>query len=150
MTSGTIVGTVPFEINLPADAPPPTADAPLPTIVSAQQVGIHARSTTFVLTFSTDMTAASVENVSNYELRGPKGRLDPIALATYNTKTNSVTLRTKFRLNSHRYYRLEVYSQGSKGVKSKAGVALDGMKTGLPGHNYFATVHHFSLTPSLP
>jgi Bacterial Ig-like domain len=118
--------------------------------VLGRQVGIHAHSTTFILTFSTAMNAASVENVNNYELRGPNGRLDPIALAIYSSSTNSVTLRTKVRLNSHRYYRLEVYAQGSEGVKSKAGVALDRMKSGQPGNNYFATVYHLNLTPSLP
>ena len=84
------------------------------------------------------MDAASVENVKNYELLAPNGRLDPIALATYDPSTNSVTLRTKLKVNFSRYYTLEISAQGSTGVKSAAGVALDGMKTGQPGDDYFA------------
>jgi hypothetical protein len=53
-------------------------------------------------------------------------------------------------INFHRYYTLEIYAQGSTGLTSAAGSALDGMKTGQSGNNYFATVYHFSLTPSLP
>ncbi len=158
LSQGTTMGTVPFAINLPAVSPTPTPPPrlpgqvvnPPPTIVSARRVGINPHPTTFVLTFSTAMNAASVDNVANYVLRAPNGRLDPITLATYNSSTNSVTLRTKVKVTFNRYYRLEIYAQGSKGVKSAAGVALDGMKTGKPGNDYFAEVYHYSITPSLP
>jgi hypothetical protein len=96
------------------------------------------------------MNAASVENVNNYVLRAPNGRLDPITLAAYDSSTKSVTLRTKLKVNFNRYYSLEIYAQGSTGVKSAAGVALDGMKTGQPGDDYFAKVYHYSISPSLP
>jgi hypothetical protein len=150
LTNGTILGSVPFVINLPGAAPvtQPSFVKP-PIILSARQLLVRNRPTTFVLSFSSAMNKASVEDVHNYALRGPNGRLDPIRLATYNAQTNSITLRTKFRIRAHRSYTLEVYALGSKGVKSKAGVGLDGMKTGQPGNNYYAKVYDFNLTPGL-
>jgi len=143
LSNSTTLGTVPFAIDLPV------VNAP-PTIVSARRVGINPHPTTFVLTFSTAIDAASVQNVNNYDLRAANGRLDPITLATYNPSTNSVTLRTKLKVNFNRYYTLEIHAQGSTGVKSAAGVALDGMKTGRPGNDYFAKVYRYKITPSLP
>jgi len=157
-SNGSTLGTVPFAINLPTVSPTPNPPprspgqvvSPPPTIVAARRVGINPHPTTFVLTFSTAMNAASVENVNNYDLRAPNGRLDPIMLATYDPSTKSVTLRTKLKVPFNRYFTLEINAQGSTGVKSAAGVALDGMKTGQPGDDYFASVYHFSLTPSHP
>ncbi len=148
MSTGATLGMVPFAISLPAVDPPPVN--PPPMIVAARRMGMSPHPTTLVLTFSTAMNAASVQNVNNYDLRTANGRLDPIAMATYNSSTNSVTLRTKLQVIFNRYYKLEIKAQGSTGVKSKAGVALDGMKTGHPGNDYFAKVYHYSITPSLP
>ncbi len=157
-STGATLGTVPFTINLPAVDPPPVNPPPVnpppvnppPTIVAARRVGMSPHPTTLVLTFSTAMDVASVQNVNNYDLRAANGRLDPIALATYDSSTHSVTLRTKLQVSSKRYYKLEIVAQGSTGVKSAVGVALDGMKTGKPGNDYFAKVYHYVITPSLP
>jgi hypothetical protein len=62
---------------------------------------------------------------------------------------HSVTLKPKIRVNWHRYYTLEIHGLGATALISSASVAFDGMKTGQPGNDYVATVHHFSLTPRL-
>ncbi len=141
--SGGSLGTVPFTVSLPAQSPSP------PTVVAAKRVG-RGSPTYLVLTFSTAMDAASVDNPANYVLTNSLGRIDPIALAAYNPRTNSVTLRTKLALNFNRYYKLEIHALGTSGVRSAAGVGLDGLKTGKPGNDYVATVYRFSVTPRLP
>ena len=68
---------------------------------------------------------------------------------TYNASTKTVTLRTKYPLYFNRYYRLEIHAQGSTGVRSASGVALDGMKTGQPGNDYYGSIYRFHITPGL-
>ncbi len=142
-STGANLGTVLFVINLPADPPPP------PTIVAARRVG-SGSPTYLVLTFSTAMNMASVDDLANYVLTNSLGRIDPIAQARYNPTTNSVTLRTKLALNFNRYYRLEINALGGTGVRSAAGVGLDGRKTGQPGNDYLATVYRYGITPRHP
>jgi hypothetical protein len=162
-----ILGTIPFSINLPAgpasggvpDGPTsgsspdgPAANAlpqVAPIVVSAQWVGTHRHApSSFIFTFNVAMNAASVQNVNNYVLLGPSGQPDPILTATYDPETRSVTLRPKKPVNTHYGYTLEINSHGATALTSAGGIPLDGMKTGQPGNDYVAKVRSFKFTPS--
>ena len=66
--TGTVLGTVPFQINLPGV---PTSDPP--TVVSGQRIGRGMQPTKIVVTYSTAMNASSAQNLNDYVLKGPAG-----------------------------------------------------------------------------
>ncbi len=147
--TGTVLGTIPFQVNLPGV---PVTGSPAsmldpPTIVSGLRVGRPMQPATIVITYSAEMNPGSVQDVNSYILKGPGGRTVAIASATYNPATNAVTLRTRRRLSFQTYYRLEILGQGPLAVRNTQGVALDGMRTGTAGDNYYGVLRSFRLTP---
>ena len=67
-SSGAVLGTVPFQIDLPST--PFQIDLPStpPTVVSGQRIGVHMHPTSIIITYSEAMDPATVQNVNNYVL----------------------------------------------------------------------------------
>jgi hypothetical protein len=155
--NGSVMGTVPFTIDLPETtiAPPPL-DAPAappavpPTVVAGQRIGVHNHGTSLVIAFSQPMDVASVQDVNNYILLGQRSGRNPIVSATYDAAKHTVTLRPKRRLNLHFDYFLEIEAQGANPVSSAQGIALDGAYNGFAGIDFTAIIRKFTLTPSIP
>jgi hypothetical protein len=145
--SGMLLGTVPFQINLPSTTPPVTADPP--TVLGGHRLTDHRHRTTILINFSEAMNSSSVQNMNNYILWGPRGRVMSLAAAAYDAVAHTVTLRPMRNLLSGRSYTLEIKGQGTTPVTSVAGVALDGMRTGHPGNNYYGTLRNNWLYPNV-
>jgi hypothetical protein len=158
--TGNILGTIPFQINLPGASPPdplPTPDpspSPAavdpPTVTVVTRLGRHFQPTSIFITYSGPMNAASVQNVNNYVLTGPSGGIVAIASATYDPGSYTVTLSPKTRVNFHHYYTLEIKGQGPTAVMDTAGIALDGMDTGQSGSNYYGKLLFHWVHPTAP
>jgi hypothetical protein len=161
MANGSVMGTVPFTINLseptvlppapvvPPDAPPDAPPVP-PTVVSGQRVGVHSQPTSLVITFSQPMDVRSVQDVNNYILLGQRSGRDPIVSATYDAATHSVTLHPKKRLRLFFNYYLQIKAQGTHPVRSAEGVALDGDYGGFAGIDFVGIVRKSTITPAVP
>lgn len=67
-SSGAVLGTVPFQIDLPST--PFQIDLPStpPTVVSRQRIGVRMHPTSIIITYSEAMDPATVQNVNNYVL----------------------------------------------------------------------------------
>jgi type VI secretion system secreted protein VgrG len=89
------------------------------------------------LTFNQQLDPARAEDVSEYQLVGPRGRIDPIISAVYDPATQTVTLHPKRRVNLHRTYRLTVDGTGVGGLTDVQGLLLNSTST-QPGSNYDA------------
>jgi hypothetical protein len=120
-----------------------------PTVVGVQRFGYHTQPTVLVLSFSTALDPSSVENTNNYHiapfyalrLRGPHQSPNiPVARAVYNAETDQVLLYPAQRLALHRAYALTVTGTPPGGLRSAAGVFLDGNGSGVPGTNYEALI----------
>lgn len=151
-SSGAVLGTIPFQINLPAPPPVGLIGAPLtpPTVVSGVRLGRNPRSTRIVVAFSGAMDADAAQYLSNYVLRGPRGRIVAIASAAYDPNTHTVSLRPMRGLGMRTTYTLVINAQGPAAVASTAGVALDGMNTGRPGNDYHGVLRFGRLIPGMP
>jgi hypothetical protein len=118
--------------------------APL-LITNVLRFGVHHQQTLLVMTFSAPLNPASAMDLANYEVLGPNlhSRLPnqvPIASATYDPATLSVTLRFIGRLNIHQSYLLLVSN-----VISSAGAVLEG-SDGRPGDVFATTVNKSTLS----
>jgi hypothetical protein len=106
-----------------------------------QRFGFHARPTTLVLTFDTELDALRAQNTANYQivaLDGPRHRIR-IRRAVYDSATRTVTLSPAHRLSLQHRCRLTVIGTGQSGVTDRNGNLLDGLNNGDPGSD-FATV----------
>jgi hypothetical protein len=153
-SNATLLGTIPFQIDLPSvpsTVPPvtPRVVAAPPTVLRGRLLTDHRHRTTIQVSFSEAMSVASVQDVNNYILWDPRGRLVPITAATYDAATQTVMLRPKRNLLSRRDYTLEIKGQGATPVTGATGVPLDGMKTGQPGDNYYGTLRNNRLYPNV-
>ncbi|MFO0951631.1 MAG: Ig-like domain-containing protein [Isosphaeraceae bacterium] len=114
-----------------------TSEAP-PQVTGLYRFGIHWQPTRVVLTFSRPMDAASVQFAANYAIvTGPQYhyRVVRVVSARYDAATQSVILTPAVRLNVHYTYTLVVNAQQPFGVKSAAGLYLDGAGNGTAGTN---------------
>jgi hypothetical protein len=113
---------------------PALADGP--TVMEVDRFGYHDRPTTLVLTFNQLLDTATAQDVKNYEVIGPAGRIIGIKSAIYNATLDTVTLHPRERINIHHRYTLIVDGTAPDGLKNAQGEALDGAKSGEPGSDY--------------
>jgi len=112
-----------------------------PQVVSVQRFGFHAQPTSVVITFNQDLNPTSASNPNAYEILAPgtAGNVAvPIASATYDAATRTVTLVPAYRLYLYEEYLLVVQGTGSNAITDVNGVALDGKANGQPGSDYMA------------
>jgi hypothetical protein len=98
------------------------------------------------LTFDASMDAASVQNISNYQLinAGRDGKLGTkddtkltISKVAYNSATRVAVVTTKQAMTTTGIYRLTVVSAPpAAGVKSVSGQLIDGDNNNAAGGNY--------------
>jgi uncharacterized repeat protein (TIGR01451 family) len=131
--------------------PSPGSNTP-PTVSNLSRFGYHAQTTSFQLSFSEQLDPATAANRLNYRVAtaGRDGRFGtrddvsvPIRLATYNSATRAVILTTRGRVNWHVPVQVTVTGTAPSGVRSLAGVLLDGAGNGKPGSNYVAIIRGF-------
>jgi uncharacterized repeat protein (TIGR01451 family) len=112
-----------------------------PTVAALVRTGYHSAPSSFVITYSTAMDEASVENVANYRLNflGRRGQLGPaiaFASATYDADRHTVTLRPTRNLPVFRRYQLVINGSTVTGVRNSSGILLDGAGNGRSGTDY--------------
>ena len=107
-----------------------------PMVMEVQRLGDHDRPTTLMLTFNQSLDRLTAQDVKNYRVIGPAGRIIGIKSAIYNATLDTVTLRPRERINIHYRYRLIVDGNAHGGLKNTQGEVLDGAKSGEPGSDY--------------
>ncbi|MFM8724809.1 MAG: hypothetical protein ACKON9_06760, partial [Planctomycetaceae bacterium] len=117
-----------------------------PVVTNLARYGYHAQPTTLVASFSQPLDATAAGNVANYMLvsAGADGRFGtrddkniPLASASYNTASNSVTLRlVQKNIPLRHVYALSINGTPTAGLQNGQGVYLGGQGVGAPGTNY--------------
>ena len=107
--------------------PPIPADGPEITLL--QRYGIHRMPTTLVVHFNQTLDPALAQDVHEYQLVGPRGRIDPITRAAYDPATMTVTLDPERRVNFHKTYRLTVDGTSPSGLADAQGLLLNSTPT---------------------
>ncbi|MFM7128294.1 MAG: hypothetical protein ACKO0V_02930, partial [bacterium] len=117
-----------------------------PIVTSLKRFGYHAQPTTLVASFSQPLDATAAGNVANYVLTSARadGRFGtrddkniPLASASYNTASNSVTLRlVQKNIPLRHVYALSINGTPTAGLQNTGGVFLGGQGVGAPGTNY--------------
>jgi hypothetical protein len=87
--------------------PPAPAPASCPGTGRIGRIGVHQQRTLLILPFFGAVDPARAADPANYVVILRNGHRDPVKSADYNPATNTVTLRTKARLNVHYRYRLQ-------------------------------------------
>jgi hypothetical protein len=100
--------------------------------------------TTLVLAFNQPLDPALAQDVHEYQLIGPRGRIDPINSAVYDPATMTVTLHPKSRVNFHKTYRLIVDGASPSGLADTQGLLLNSTPT-QPGSNYVGKLDWHNL-----
>jgi hypothetical protein len=103
-----------------------------------------------VLKFSEAMDPTRAQDVRNYRIFDPTGRLVGIDSAVYDTAANTVTLRPRLRIDLHHTDHVEVIGTGTGGVADVRDDLLDGSGDGTAGSNYVSTLNwrNVVLTPA--
>ena len=120
----------------PTTTPPVSMDGP--HVTHMQRYGYHMLPTTVVLTFDQALDAVTAQDVNDYRIIGPAGRIIAVKSAMYNPAALTVTLRPKQRINIHHRYTLVVDGTAPGGVTNSRGVLLDGTNSGHPDGDYRA------------
>jgi hypothetical protein len=111
--------------------------------VSLERFGVHHQPTRLVLTFNQAMDPTRTADRANYLVVGPglgPVRFIPIAQATYNPATHSVTLFPQRPLKRLLSYAILAYARPVTGITGANGVLLNGNDNGIPGNNYVQQV----------
>jgi IPT/TIG domain len=137
----------------PADVFTYTSTIDGPRVTGAVRYGYHAQPTYFVIYFNMPLDRASAQLASNYsvvawKIVGLIGQTSPVKSATYNAKTDTVTLAFPRRLLLRKSYTLTINGTTSSGVKNINGALLDGANTGQPGSNYVTRISQYNLAGS--
>jgi hypothetical protein len=119
---------------------------PSPQVVGLSRYGFHALPTELVLKFDGALDPVSAQNVAGYQVVDRLGRRIPIARATYDAATLTVTLVPAQRLDLHRTYTLTVLGAGRNGVRGVFGAPLDGAGNGRSRSDFTAQVTWRALT----
>jgi hypothetical protein len=111
-----------------------------PRVTLLQRFGFHRMPTTLLVHFDQALDATRAQDVKEYKLVGPRGRIDPIISASYDPATMTVMLHPKRRVNIHDPYRLTVSGASPAGVTNRSGQFLDGKHSSQPGTDYIGRV----------
>ncbi len=137
----------------PATSPPtttPPASTNGPHITHMQRYGYHMLPTTVVLTFDQALDAVTAQDVKDYRIIGPSGRVIRVKSATYDPAALTVTLRPKERINIHERYTMVVDGTAPGGLTNAQGVLLDGTSSGHPNGDYRAPLTWRNLVMTRP
>jgi hypothetical protein len=121
-------------VSVPVVPPPPTVEGPL--VVAIQRFGYHTLPTSYVITFNEPLDPATAQDISNYQIIGPDGVVEPIKAAVYNPASMTVTLYPRKSLDIHAIYQITLIGTGPGGITSASGLLLDGPQVGTAGTNY--------------
>jgi hypothetical protein len=137
----------------PADQFTYTSTIDGPRVIGVNRYGYHAQPTYLVVYFNMPLDRASAQLKSNYsvvawKIVGLIGQTVPVKSATYNAKTDTVTLAFPRRLLLRKNYTLTINGTTASGVKNISGALLDGANTGQPGSNSVTTISQFNLAGS--
>jgi len=123
-----------------------------PTIISVQWFSFHARPTTLVLTFDTQLDPGRAQNPASYQIiaLGRPSHTIRIKTAVYDSAKRTVTLSPVHRLKLHHRFRLTVVGTAPGGVTDTSGHLLDGLKNGNPGHDFVTIVTSKDLVLAYP
>jgi IPT/TIG domain len=137
----------------PADQFTYTSTTDGPKVTNVVRYGYHAQPTYFVIDFNMPLDRASAQLVSNYsvvawKIVGLIGQTFPVKSATYNAKSDTVTLAFPRRLLLRKNYTLTINGTTASGVKNINGALLDGANTGQPGSNSVTTISQYNLAGS--
>ncbi len=150
--SGTTAAVVALPlVTAPVTSPPVTIlSAAVPQIVSEQFLttgkGKHKTIVGFKLSFSAPLDAATAQNATNYTLtqtmkRGREKVAQTIRVrAAYDPSTDTVSLLFSGKPRFTRGGQLVVSAASPVGIKSAAGVYLDGNDSGTPGTDATLTI----------
>ena len=125
-----------------------------PQVVSVQRFGFHAQPTSIVITFNQDLNPTSASNVNAYEIWAPghdrqPGTADdvmvPIASATYDAATRTVTL-----LPVHQLYLFDEYMLIVKGTGAERDRRRERCRTRWQGQRAARQRLHDRLRPAEP
>jgi parallel beta-helix repeat protein len=121
-----------------------------PAVISVKRYGVHMEPTVLVITFSAALDPSRAEDVHNYRIVGPSGRVIGIESAVYDPVAHTVTLRPRSRISIHHTSRITVIGTGTRGVAGVADTLLDGSGDGKSGSSYVAplTWRNLVLTPA--
>jgi hypothetical protein len=121
-----------------------------PIVVSLKRYGIHLQPTVLVLKFSEAMDPTRAQDVRNYQIVDPTGRLVGIDSAVYDSAANTVTLKPRSRINLHHTYHVKIIGTGTVGLANVRDNLLDGSGDGKAGSNYVTTLNwrNVVLTPA--
>ncbi len=102
----------------------------------------------FILSFSTDLNPGHAQNPASYTVQSVIGhrrvryRSIPIASATYDVETRTVTLRRVNNTQIRWPIRITVNGTTSLAILGLNGLVLDGNRDGQPGGDAILTVRH--------
>ncbi len=104
-----------------------------PQVSKTPQTSQRGRSTIVVITFTGPLERKSAQNLSNYVVVGPTGHRIKVRSASYNSAKHSVTLVLGKRLFLGQTDRLTINGTTRLGIRSPAGLLLDGAENGAAG-----------------
>lgn len=113
-----------------------------PGVTEVRLVTRESQITAVVVSYSSPMDVASVQNVNNYRLlrvarpRSPLGQPIPVASATYDPASRSVTLVPGASMLTNQTFRLTVVGRPPSGVRDTHGRFLSGNATGRSGSDF--------------
>jgi parallel beta-helix repeat protein len=107
-----------------------------PTITSVRRYGYHMRPTTVDLAFDQALDATTAQDVDDYRIIGPAGRVIAIKSAVYDPATLTVILHPSQRISVHHVYNLIVDGTAPHGLTNTLGELLDGADNGRPDSDY--------------
>ncbi len=119
--------------------------AAAPRVVRVDRFGFHARPTRLVVTFDQALDAATIAEMSNYVLRGPKGGRLAIRSVTYDAALHQITINPSRLLPLRRHYKLTLKAPAQNGLRGANGLLLDGDADGAPGGSFVAHITRASL-----
>jgi hypothetical protein len=114
---------------------------PPPQVIGVRTSIVRGRPVRIIISFDQPLVAATARRIVNYsitdESRG--GRRVAVAAASYNARSNSVTLTATRALSVKDRYRIRVNGTKKGAVTSLFGGVLDGNGDGMPGGDYINT-----------
>ena len=141
-TAATGTGAVDVTVTNPAGKSAVSAADQFTYIVDGPQVSgtphtsDRGRSTSVVIGFNGPLERGSAQNVLNYGVVGPTGHRIKVRSASYKSASHTVTLVLARRLVVGATYGLTINGTKPSGLRSPAGLLLDGAGAGVPGSNY--------------